>query len=230
MNLREQVIKLAHEKPELRRHLLPLIKEAVRYLDPDTLDQIDHPGTDMKVYMDKLLASFLMPSPDISGTLGIKKSDVKSTVRSSPTKGTITFKAPKADTNLKIEVDAKGTHTLTGIARGAMLRQKFKFKNPVSGWHRGTQGNISSYISDNLPAKIVYKVYSMKGRTHVFHNKADLVRKFKQTGIVTSGSVRKELQGQPKIKGYYGPSFDGRDGDVVSVRYETPELYEALSR
>ena len=28
MNLREQALKLAHEKPELRRHLLPLIKEA----------------------------------------------------------------------------------------------------------------------------------------------------------------------------------------------------------
>ena len=48
-NLREKLIRLAHENPELREHVLPLLKEAsVSYLEVETIndltDRNDHTG------------------------------------------------------------------------------------------------------------------------------------------------------------------------------------------
>lgn len=44
------------------------------------------------------------------------------------------------------------------------------------------------------------------------------------------GSRREELWEQPILEGFVGPMYDGtKDGKAV-IRYETPEVYELLSK
>lgn len=43
-------------------------------------------------------------------------------------------------------------------------------------------------------------------------------------------NLKKELQGQPKVRGFLGPMWDGiLDGKNV-IRYETQEVYDIMSR
>lgn len=43
-------------------------------------------------------------------------------------------------------------------------------------------------------------------------------------------NLKKELQGQPKVRGFLGPMWDGTlDGKNV-IRYETQEVYDIMSR
>jgi len=50
------------------------------------------------------------------------------------------------------------------------------------------------------------------------------------TGMTPKGGrTRKELQGQPVLRGLVGPMYNGRKGDVVSLRYESPEINRLMS-
>lgn len=51
------------------------------------------------------------------------------------------------------------------------------------------------------------------------------VRGYEYLGENHSPAQRAELQGAPRFKGLVGPMWDG---DMI--RYETPEMYEILSR
>lgn len=188
------------------------------------------PMNDMGEYTENLYKSFMLPYPAIWNTLGVDQREIKGNFSVRGGKGVLTFVSPAADAKFTITVMPDGTHVLKGNARGAALNQKFKFRAPYPGMHRGTQGDISSFIADQLPAKVVYKVYGVSSRPMVFDNKDDLLRKFKSDGIETGTHLRKELRGQPKLRGLAGPMFDGRKGDVVVVRYDTWELYDQLSR
>lgn len=48
---------------------------------------------------------------------------------------------------------------------------------------------------------------------------------YSKTGENRNQCHRKELQGQPMFNGLLGPMFDGPD----RIRYETPEMNDALS-
>ena len=73
----------------------------------------------------------------------------------------------------------------------------------------------------------VYKVVGNK--VELFDTVEELLGKYKQIGVVTSTSVRKELQGQPRLEGLAGAMYDGlQDGRPV-IRYETQEAYNMLS-
>lgn len=78
----------------------------------------------------------------------------------------------------------------------------------------------------------IYEVVSMKnGRMNVEHlNYDEFSKKYKITGINTSTRVREELQEAPRIEGFLGAMWGGyKDGKAVR-RYESPEVYDVLSR
>jgi hypothetical protein len=182
------------------------------------------PMTDMEAYTESLYKSFMLPYPAIDDSLGVERQDVHGTWELHGGKGFIRFKSQKAGADIKVIILPDGTHVVGGMARGVKLpAAKFKFHPSFIGLHRGTQGDISHYIEDQLPAKVVYTVL---GQT--YDSLEDLLRRYKQDGVETSMSVRKELRGQPRLKGLAGPMFDGRKGDIVKVRYETWEHMNSM--
>jgi len=187
------------------------------------------PVDDLDQYMTGLLAGFLLPYPAIWNSLGVERNDVRHSLHVTPRKGIINFTAPKAKAKIKVEVSPNGTHTVTGTAYGVKLNQRFKFRPPMGGVHRGTQGQISSYIEEEIPSKVIYKVYGL-GAPQEFKTKEELLRKYKQEGIANSFGLKKELRGQPRLQNLAGPMWDGRNGDIVTVRYDTWDLHDQLSR
>ena len=186
------------------------------------------PMSDLPAYTEALLEMFLLPYPAIWNTLGVEKNEVQSRASVQGEKGVITFKSSKAKASIKIVISPNGDHIVAGTARGIRLpATKFKYRTPVSGVHRGTQGQILNWLEDLLPSKAIYRVFGVGVRPQVFDNVEDLVRQFPQAG--TNDQGMKALRGQPRLKGLAGPMFDGRDGDLVSIRYETWELHESLS-
>ncbi|MBE7114597.1 hypothetical protein FT641_20290 [Bacillus paranthracis] len=68
--------------------------------------------------------------------------------------------------------------------------------------------------------RFVYKVVGDK--TETFDSVEDLLGAYKKIGLITSKSVRQELQGQPRLEGLLGAMYGGMcDGKVV-IRYEVP--------
>lgn len=186
------------------------------------------PMSDLPAYTEALLELFLLPYPAIWNTLGVEKNEVQSRASVQGEKGVITFRSTKAKASIKIVIFPNGDHVVAGTARGIKIpATKFKYRTPISGIHRGTQGNISNFIEDLLPSKAIYRVFGVSVRPQVFDNVEDLVRQFPQSGVNDRGM--EALRGQPRLKGFAGPMFDGRDGDSVSIRYETWELHESLS-
>ena len=182
------------------------------------------PMTDMKAYTESLYKHFMLPYPAIDDSLGVERQDVHGTWELHGDKGFIRFKSQKAGADIKIVILPNGDHVVGGVARGVKIpAAKFKFKPEFPGQHRGTQGIISHYIEDQLPAKVAYYVEGQ-----VYDSLEALLRVYKQDGVETSMSVRKELRGQPRLKGLAGPMFDGRKGDVVQVRYETWETVNSM--
>ncbi|MGM9944566.1 MAG: hypothetical protein ACI33M_06460 [Lysinibacillus sp.] len=73
----------------------------------------------------------------------------------------------------------------------------------------------------------IYQFVSASGSEYLTFDEA--VRKYKQDGVVTSKSVREELQGQPTFSGWLGAMYNGtKDGKTV-IRYETQEAYNMYS-
>jgi hypothetical protein len=221
--MHRDLVRLAHDKPELRPHLVPLLRKGAnrRILDQKW-------GTfEMEDYIDALTDSFLLPYPAIWNSLGVKRNEVQVRSRSRSTQGTITFKTPEA--SIQVTVKPDGTHIVTGEARGAHLSEKFRYRPAYMPMHRGTRGEILRYIEDAMPAKVVFKVCGMSGPCETYDSVDKLTRKYRQTGTNRSRGM-KVLQGLPHLKGLIGPMHEGREGDVVVVRYDTPELYDTMSR
>jgi hypothetical protein len=218
--LRDAVLKLAHEVPELRKHLVPLLRTSGRYNPREDAS----PMKDMGAYTENLYQHFLLPYPAISDSLGVEDNEVRGSWRVRGDNGVIKFVSPSAKASIVVNIFPDGEHVVMGKARGATITpKKFKYRPAFPGMHRGTQGQISAYIEEVLPAKVIYRV---SGRE--FDSREDLLRAYKQVGVNASG--RKELQGQPLLKDLVGPMFDGRKGDTVVVRYETQEMYDMLTR
>lgn len=75
-------------------------------------------------------------------------------------------------------------------------------------------------------------IYKVVGKNvEMFNTVEELTNKYKQVGVVSGSWLKKELQGQPKLEGLMGAMYDGvmNDGTHV-IRYETPEVYDILSR
>lgn len=91
--------------------------------------------------------------------------------------------------------------------------------------------NTLSEILMQMPDPVSYTVYGLPEGIKKFDTRDKLVYFMEGKGFTFSGdnnnrSSRVELQGQPTFKGIMGPMYDGGG----KVRYETPELYESLSR
>lgn len=86
-------------------------------------------------------------------------------------------------------------------------------------------------ILKDMANSMSYMVVGLEGGTKEFDSKDELVKYLKSKGINETGSeggshLRPELQGQPVFEKLHGPMHGG--GGVV--RYETPEMYDRLSR
>lgn len=220
LNFRQQAAAMDSDLFALFRKLRPSGKTAAyAYADPTK---------DLPTYIEDLAKELLIPYPSIANVLGVNRNEVRVTVASvGNAVGSIAIISKEAEADLRIFVYADGRHKVSGVARGARLEQTFKFRPPYPGMHRGTEGDILHYIENNLPAKVIYKVYG-QGSPMEFETKADLLRVYKQTGTNTMG--KPILQGQPRLQGLIGPMYDGREGNNVALRYETPEINDMLSR
>lgn len=189
-----------------------------------------HPSKDMAQYLKYLLDRMMLPYPAINDALGVERGDVQASTRVMPDgKGALRFQVG-ADTDIVILVLTNGQHGVGGHLNGSPLPAKrFVFEKPSPGFHRGVQGKITNYIEDNFSGGLQYKVYST-GNVEVFQTLADLTAKYTVTGQVTSPVVRKDLQGQPHLAGLAGPMWDGRKGKIGTIRYETQEISDLLSR
>ncbi|MBU0958158.1 MAG: hypothetical protein KKF56_05105 [Nanoarchaeota archaeon] len=69
-----------------------------------------------------------------------------------------------------------------------------------------------------------YSVVTMSGRK--VYTLRGLLKKYQKTGTTNKkpSQLRKELRGQPILKGLLGPMWDR-----TTIRYETAEVYERLS-
>lgn len=96
-------------------------------------------------------------------------------------------------------------------------------------------GEWSERVKPQNTAAPIYKVYKLVSEENpspmeVYQTAADLTAVYTQTGTLSDTVRRRELQGQPYIKGLCGPMYDGTDKDGRPViRYETQELYDILS-
>lgn len=80
---------------------------------------------------------------------------------------------------------------------------------------------------------MIYKVVTMdkdSGRMQAkLFSIGDLITTYTRTGEHHSPRTRAELQGQPILKGMYGPMFDGFEDGHPIIRYEDKEANDALS-
>lgn len=83
-----------------------------------------------------------------------------------------------------------------------------------------------SLIADNMR----FNVYGLYPGTLEFDDEARMIstlaiKGIHKIGVLSSHSVRQELQGKPRFDRLLGPMWDGPRG----IRYETPDVYNALS-
>lgn len=225
-SLSEKVVRLAATHPPespLRRALLGLLREGARRRgDPEPT-----PTTDLKGYMEQLERMMLLPYPAIYDSLGLEKKDVRLGWEVTGNNGHMKV-TTQGGTDIDIMVSAlTGDHRVEGYVQGQKLQPKtFKFRPAILAWHRGTQGDITSYIEDNYVGTYTYKVCTGGHGCVEYDSLADLTRAHKQTGTQAGGSVRKDLVGQPLLEGLIGPMWDGRKGQVGVVRYEDQSTYD----
>ena len=96
-------------------------------------------------------------------------------------------------------------------------------------------GEWSERVKPQNTAAPIYKVYRLVSEEHPdpveqYQTIEELTAVYTQTGTLSDNIRRRELQGQPYIKGLCGPIYDGTDKDGRPViRYETQELNDILS-
>jgi len=149
MSLRESAARLAHERPDLRAALVPVLKKA-GWDDPPS------PERDMAGFMEWLEKRLMTPYPSIENALGFSVRDnaLKSQTVVTPTKGTIIFThAPNVE--IRVTVTPPKTISVTGEIRGQKLHKDFGYRPSVSGIHRGVIGDILDYIEDNQPTEVI---------------------------------------------------------------------------
>ena len=77
--------------------------------------------------------------------------------------------------------------------------------------------------------KKVYEVARVGG-TEKFGVQSEFLKEFEMVSRHSSPNTRRELQGEPQVRGLYGPMYGGKAGDSTVIRYETPELYRMMSQ
>lgn len=74
----------------------------------------------------------------------------------------------------------------------------------------------------------IYKVVGKK--VEIFEDIDELLANYEQVGTTEGDWLKKELQGQPRLRGLIGAMYDGMKGEKHVIRYETQEMYDLLSR
>lgn len=193
-----------------------------------------HPSTDMAGYLSHLKARMLMPYPAVYNALG---RDASSITVETGLRGSEGYLAIRAENTLVvIIVYPDGQHSVGGhIGTVRVASKMFAYEPEVPGFHRGVQGRLVNYIEDCTPRTVVYKVVSdlrpVAGGVEMFASVSELLAKYPSNGTTeNSRSVRKDLQGQPILRGLVGPIWDGLHAGVATIRYESQQVYDHLSR
>ena len=77
---------------------------------------------------------------------------------------------------------------------------------------------------------VKYEVVTRGGKKRkTFDGLSELLKAYRQTGILKRSGVRKELRGQPKLDGLMGPFWNGKKGGVATIRYEDPGTFKSYS-
>lgn len=222
-SLRSKVIRLASTFPPGSRERRLLINASRWTGSPSPMEDLD-------AYLKHLVKMLLLPYPAIYSALGVEKDDVAVRIRGN----IVSIISPKAKTDIDIKVQSDGDHLVVGEIKGVAVSKTFKYQEEYPGLHRGTQGEIVSFIGDVIArapgARIIYEVHGISREPQVFHDEAALLRAYQIDGRTqNSGPIRVELRDQPKLKNMAGPVWGGRRGDVAVVRYDTWELHKWLS-
>lgn len=87
------------------------------------------------------------------------------------------------------------------------------------------------YLDDLKKIGKIYRVYKAFGVGGIeeYTTEAELLRKYEKVGVLCDSVRRYELQGTPRLKGLCGAMFDGYENGKAVIRYETQEVYDALS-
>ena len=89
------------------------------------------------------------------------------------------------------------------------------------------------YAAERQNKPKIYKVVTMspgdRFEQRVFNSLEELLKVYEQAGTLRDNVRRLELQGQPRLKGLYGPIYDGEENGAAVIRYESPEVYKILS-
>ena len=89
------------------------------------------------------------------------------------------------------------------------------------------------YASERQNKPKIYKVVTMgpgeRFEQRVFNSLEELLKVYEQAGTLRDNLRRLELQGQPRLKGLYGPIYDSEENGAAVIRYESPEVYKILS-
>lgn len=88
------------------------------------------------------------------------------------------------------------------------------------------------YIAERLEKAKIYKVVAEQGgkwKIEIFKSLEALTTVYTKTGTLCDNVRRAELQGEPYLKNLCGPMYDGDEGGCAVIRYESQEVYNALS-
>ena len=89
------------------------------------------------------------------------------------------------------------------------------------------------YVAERQNKPKIYKVVTMgpgdRFEQRFFNSLEELLKVYEQAGTLRDNVRRLELQGQPRLKGLYGPIYDGEENGAAVIRYESPEVYKILS-
>ena len=79
-----------------------------------------------------------------------------------------------------------------------------------------------------MESKILYRlVSSINGNPNMVETYT--LDKYDITGLNDNPHSRDCLQGQPKLRGWYGPMYDGESDGVTVIRYESQAAYNVYS-
>lgn len=99
------------------------------------------------------------------------------------------------------------------------------FINDLTKWIYNLYNPVK-YLYEFCGGELNGKVLNIGQVIEISNGLTEDLTKLRKKGLLVH---RKELDNQPKVKGYLGPMFNGIDYGKIHLRYETQEIYDMLS-
>lgn len=106
----------------------------------------------------------------------------------------------------------------------------YKIADSVNG-EKLAENSERVYMQELKKVEKIYKVVKGfgVGNVETYETEAELLKKYEKNGVLSDNVRRYELQNTPILKGLCGAMFDGYENGKAVIRYETQEVYNALS-